>query len=35
MTLVPVPRPVGLELPHVVAPDFSWAGAGLGSMLPT
>ena len=34
MTLLPVPRPAGLEPPRVVAPDFSWAGAGLSSILP-
>ena len=33
-TLLPVPRPTGLKLPRVVAPGFSWAGAGLGSTLP-
>ena len=34
-TLLSILRPVGLESPRVIAPGFSWASAGLGSMLPT
>ena len=34
ITHLPVPRPAGLEPPRVVAPGFSRAGTGLGSMLP-
>ena len=30
-----MPRPAGLELPHVKAPDPSRAGAGLGPVSPT